>query len=119
MKPDPGVVPTDEMCDDAGIEVVKTDFQHDHMSDRGPDTVKESIRTKLERFLAEDKPPKKPAERKQGKQVLGELQPEPELAAQTQFESFKRRSSERRFLFVIASEAKQSSARVSAPLKSG
>ena len=51
------------MCDDAGIELVKTDFQHVDMSDRGPDTVKESIRTKLERFLAEDKPAKKPAER--------------------------------------------------------
>jgi hypothetical protein len=62
-KPDPGVVPTDEMCEDAGIELVKTDFQHVDMSDRGPDKVKESIRTKLERFLAEDKAPKKPAER--------------------------------------------------------
>ncbi len=62
-KPDPGVVPTDEICEDAGIELVKTDFQHVDMSDRGPDTVKESIRTKLERFLAEDKAPKKPAER--------------------------------------------------------
>jgi pimeloyl-ACP methyl ester carboxylesterase len=62
-KPDPGVVPTDEMCEDAGIELVKTDFQHVDMSDRGPDTVKASIRAKLERFLMEDKPAKKPAER--------------------------------------------------------
>jgi hypothetical protein len=62
-KPDPGVVPTDEMCEDAGIELVKTDFQHVDMSDRGPDTVKQSIRAKLERFLMEDKAPKKPAER--------------------------------------------------------
>ncbi|MDQ8730817.1 serine aminopeptidase domain-containing protein [Bradyrhizobium sp. LHD-71] len=63
-KPDPGVVPTDEMCDDAGIELVKTEFQHVDMSDRGPETVKESIKAKLARFLADDKPAKKPAERK-------------------------------------------------------
>jgi len=60
FKSDPGVVPSDEVCDDAGIEVVKTDFQHDHFSDRGPDTVKEKVREVLARFLAEDKPPKKP-----------------------------------------------------------
>lgn len=59
-KPDPGVVPNDEMCEPAGIELVKTDFQHTDMSDRGPDTVKDSIRSALERFLAEDKPPKNP-----------------------------------------------------------
>jgi predicted dienelactone hydrolase len=59
-KPDPGVVPNDDMCEPAGIELVKTDFQHTDMSDRGPDTVKESIRTALARFLAEDKPPKNP-----------------------------------------------------------
>jgi pimeloyl-ACP methyl ester carboxylesterase len=69
-KPDPGVVPTDEMCEDAGIELVKTDFQHVDMSDRGPDDVKESIRTKLERFLMEDKPAKKPAERKKNNPTL-------------------------------------------------
>lgn len=63
-KPDPGVVPTDEMCEDAGIELVKTDFQHVDMSDRGPEDVKASIRAKLERFLMDDKPAKKPAERK-------------------------------------------------------
>jgi hypothetical protein len=61
FRPDPGVVPSDEACEDAGIEVVKTDFQHDHFSDRGPDTVKEKVRDVLSRFLAEDKPPKKPA----------------------------------------------------------
>lgn len=67
-KPDPGVVPTDEMCEDAGIEIVRTDFQHVDMSDRGPETVKESIKKKIERFLAEDKAPKKPAEREPAKQ---------------------------------------------------
>lgn len=63
-KPDPGVVPDDDAADDAGIEVEKTDFQHVEMSDRGPETVKERIRERLSRFLAEDKPPKTPAERK-------------------------------------------------------
>ena len=63
-RPDPGVVPDDALAEDAGIEVVKTDFQHVDMSDRGPDTVKENIRARLAQFLAEDKPPKKPAERR-------------------------------------------------------
>jgi hypothetical protein len=61
FKADPGVVPSDEVCEETGIEVVKTDFQHDHFSDRGPDTVKERVRDVLARFLADDKPPKKPA----------------------------------------------------------
>ena len=61
FKADPGVVPSDEACEDAGIEVVKTEFQHDHFSDRGPDTVKDKVRDVLARFLSEDKPPKKPA----------------------------------------------------------
>jgi pimeloyl-ACP methyl ester carboxylesterase len=61
FKADPGVVPSDEACEDAGIEVVNTDFQHDHFSDRGPDDVKEKVRGVLARFLQEDKPPKKPS----------------------------------------------------------
>jgi alpha/beta hydrolase fold len=64
FKADPGVVPSDEVCEDAGIEVVKTDFHHDHFSDHGPDTVKEKVRDVLARFLADDKPPKKPFWRK-------------------------------------------------------
>jgi hypothetical protein len=63
FKPDPGVVPSDEACEDAGIEVVRTDFQHDHFSDRGPDTVKEKVREVITRFIAEDKPPKRSATR--------------------------------------------------------
>ena len=63
FKPDPGVVPSDEACEDAGIEVVKTDFQHDHFSDRGPDSVKEKVREVIERFIAEDKPAKRSATR--------------------------------------------------------
>jgi hypothetical protein len=64
FKADPGVVPSDEACEEAGIEVVKTDFHHDHFSDRGPDTVKEKVREVLGRFLTDDKPPKKPFWRK-------------------------------------------------------
>lgn len=67
FKADPGVVPSDEACEDAGIEVVNTDFHHDHFSDRGPETVKEKVKEVLARFLNEDKPPKKPFWRKQEK----------------------------------------------------
>src|SRR3978361_1620753 len=35
FKPDPGVVPDDEVCDQAGITVVKTEFQHNDMRDTG------------------------------------------------------------------------------------
>jgi hypothetical protein len=68
FKADPGVVPQAEHADDAGVEVVHTEFQHDHFSDRGPDTVKERVRDLLARFLMEDKPPKKPAEKKKDAQ---------------------------------------------------
>lgn len=60
FKPDPGVVPDDDHAAEAGIEVVKTEFHHDHFSDRGPETVKEKVKEVLARFLNEDKPPKKP-----------------------------------------------------------
>jgi hypothetical protein len=63
FKPDPGVVPSDEACEDAGIEVVKTDFQHDHFSDRGPDSVKEKVREVIARFIADDKAAKRSATR--------------------------------------------------------
>jgi len=48
FKPDPGVVPNGESPD---IEVVNTDAQHNDMSDRGPETVKEKIQATLDRFL--------------------------------------------------------------------
>jgi hypothetical protein len=51
FKTDPGVIPDDETCAKAGIEVVKTDFQHTDLSDRGPDSVKTSIQAKVEQFL--------------------------------------------------------------------
>jgi hypothetical protein len=54
FKADPGVVPDDETCLKAGIKVVKTDFRHTDLSDRGPDHVKSSIQASVERFLDED-----------------------------------------------------------------
>jgi hypothetical protein len=64
FRADPGVVPPADAADNAGVEVVHTDFQHDHFSDRGPDTVRLRVRDLLDKFLTEDKPPKKPSERK-------------------------------------------------------
>jgi hypothetical protein len=54
FKADPGVVPDDEICERAGIKVVKTEFQHNDLSDRGPDHIKSAIRATVERFLDED-----------------------------------------------------------------
>jgi pimeloyl-ACP methyl ester carboxylesterase len=56
FKPDPGVVPNDEQCDEAGITVVKTDFQHNDMRDTGPDKAKTSIQDMLDKFLTDDSP---------------------------------------------------------------
>jgi hypothetical protein len=64
FKADPGVVPTKDAAEDAGVEVVQTEFQHDHFSDRGPDSTRDRVRDVLARFLMEDKPPKKPSGRK-------------------------------------------------------
>lgn len=58
FKPDPGVVPTEESAQDADVEVVNTEFQHDHFSDRGPEMVKEKVKEVLARFLSDDKPRK-------------------------------------------------------------
>jgi hypothetical protein len=54
FKPDPGVIPDDEVCAKAGITVVKTEFQHNDLSDRGPDHVKAHIRALLDKFLDEE-----------------------------------------------------------------
>jgi hypothetical protein len=51
FKPDPGVVPDDEQCEQAGITVVNTGFQHNDMRDTGPDGAKSSIETMLNKFL--------------------------------------------------------------------
>jgi alpha/beta hydrolase fold len=51
FKPDPGVVPDDEVCEKNGITVVNTGYQHVDMSDRGPDNVKSTIQGMLDKFL--------------------------------------------------------------------
>ncbi len=53
-KPDPGVLPTDEEAKKAGIDIIHTDAQHTQMSDRGPESVKESIQSTLDKFLNND-----------------------------------------------------------------
>ena len=54
FKSDPGVVPDDDACAKAGITVVRTEYQHNDLSDRGPDSVKESIQARVEEFLDQD-----------------------------------------------------------------
>ena len=51
FKPDAGVVPDDDTCEQAGITVVNTGFQHTDMTDHGPDDVKVSIQGVLDKFL--------------------------------------------------------------------
>jgi pimeloyl-ACP methyl ester carboxylesterase len=56
FKTDPGVIPADEVCEKAGITVVRTGFQHNDMRDTGPDEAKASIQGMLDNFLADDSP---------------------------------------------------------------
>ncbi|MGT2440313.1 alpha/beta fold hydrolase [Bradyrhizobium betae] len=53
FKTDAGVIPTDEECEKAGIQVVKTEFQHNDMRDTGPDSAKNSIQGMLDKFLSD------------------------------------------------------------------
>ena len=54
FKPDPGVVPDDDICEKLGITVVHTGAQHTDMSDRGPDVLKAKIQALLDKFLDDD-----------------------------------------------------------------
>ena len=56
FKPDPGVIPAEDVCEKAGITVVRTAFQHNDMRDTGPDEAKASIQGMLDRFLDDDSP---------------------------------------------------------------
>ena len=56
FKPDPGVIPDDEVCEKAGITVVRTAFRHNDMRDAGPDEAKASIQGMLDKFLDEESP---------------------------------------------------------------
>jgi hypothetical protein len=51
FKTDPGVLPTPEQAKTDGIDIVNTKFQHTDMSDRGPESVKETIQATLDKFL--------------------------------------------------------------------
>jgi len=53
FKADPGVVPSEEDCERAGITVVNTNFQHNDMRDTGSDEAKASIQGMLDKFLAD------------------------------------------------------------------
>src|SRR6202051_3696529 len=50
---DPGVLPTAQQAKQDGIDIVNTKFQHTDMSDRGPDSVKETIQATLDHFLSD------------------------------------------------------------------
>jgi hypothetical protein len=56
FKTDPGVIPPNEVCEEAGITVVRTGFQHNDMRDTGPDVAKSSIQGMLDKFLDDDSP---------------------------------------------------------------
>ena len=56
FKPDPGVIPNDEICEKAGITVVRTTFQHNDMRDTGPDEAKVAIQDMLDKLLDDDSP---------------------------------------------------------------
>ena len=51
FKTDPGVIPSDEQRESAGITVVQTPFHHDDMRDTGPVDAKNSIESMLDKFL--------------------------------------------------------------------
>ena len=48
---DPGVLPTPQQAKAEGIDIVRTQFQHTWMSDRGPDSAKARIQATLDQFL--------------------------------------------------------------------
>lgn len=48
---DPGVLPTPQQAKADGVDIIRTQFQHTWMSDRGPDPVKERIQATLDEFL--------------------------------------------------------------------
>jgi hypothetical protein len=56
FKADPGVIPSDEICEKAGITVVRTTFQHNDMRDTGPDEAKAAIQDMLDKMLDNDSP---------------------------------------------------------------
>jgi len=56
FKTDPGVIPSREVCEKAGITVVHTGFRHNDMRDDGAEKAKASIAGTLDNFLDDDSP---------------------------------------------------------------
>jgi hypothetical protein len=52
FKTDPGVLPSSTQAKADGISIIKTQFQHTEMSDRGPYAVRERIQATLDQFLS-------------------------------------------------------------------
>jgi hypothetical protein len=50
---DPGVLPTPAQATTDGINIIKTQFRHTDMSDRGPYSVKHRIQATLDKFLSD------------------------------------------------------------------
>jgi pimeloyl-ACP methyl ester carboxylesterase len=57
FKADPNVIPDDEICAKAGITVVRTEYQHNDLSDRGSDQVKSTIQARINEFLDAEEGP--------------------------------------------------------------
>jgi Chlorophyllase enzyme len=53
FKTDPGVLPAPKEANAGGIDIVNTGALHTELSDRGPDSVKESIQATLDKFLSD------------------------------------------------------------------
>lgn len=51
FKTDPGVLPTPNVAKKDGIDIIKTQFQHTWMSDRGPESARERIQATLDSYL--------------------------------------------------------------------
>jgi hypothetical protein len=56
FKTDPGVIPADEICEKAGITVVRTAFRHNDMRDTGSDEAKATIESMLDKMLDDERP---------------------------------------------------------------
>jgi Serine aminopeptidase, S33 len=70
FKADPGVVPSSDICEKAGITVVTTKFQHNDMRDTGSENAKSSIQAMLDKFLVEADSDLAPVETSAPKVVL-------------------------------------------------
>ena len=83
FKSDPGVVVGAEEAEKAGITVVQTGFQHNAMSDRGPDSIKEKIQAQLDEFLKGGDPsPLRPADTSTPAPTDQQKDPPPAAASQ-------------------------------------